>query len=87
MKDTLVMITVGDLAEYVSQREQEAKLEIVNDHIRPFSANKARKVISLIKKRKNEPVRKSSSPRELTVRVVKSTKDFDTNEITQYLVR
>ena len=87
MKDTLVMITIADLSDYVDDAVKQASIELINDHIRPHSASKAKRLIQKLNEVEATPRRKSSTPRELTMRVVKATPQFDAEDVVQYLVR
>ena len=69
MKNTLVLVTLEELDDYVQHREDLAQIDVINDHIKPFSANKARSLIAAIK-RKAQPRRKGDTPREIKLRVV-----------------
>ncbi len=86
MRNIQVITTVHELTGYVEHVKLKAQIELINDHIRPYNADKARRLISSLKKKCCGPVRKFSAPREFDLKVVPCTSE-DFSELTQYLVR
>ena len=93
MKNTTVVMTLSDLADFVTFREKQAQLELVEDHIAPYNANKARSLVKKIKSRGLKPLngntrkrKVNTAPRELVVKVLRGREE-DFSDIQQYLVR
>ena len=89
MKDTLVVVSLSDLNNYVQHREDLAQIDLINDHIKPYSANKARSLIAAIKRGCSTiPRRKGSSPREIKLRVIQGhVADGEFADLEQLMVR
>ena len=87
MKDTVVVTTLSEFDEYLQHREDLAQIEVINNHIRPFNANKARSLINAIK-RNCQPRRKGSTPREIKLRVVRGrVAEEDFSDLSQFIAR
>jgi hypothetical protein len=89
-KNTVVVMTLGNLSDFLQERQDKAQIKLIKDQIAPFDARRARTMIKRIEcnTQKNTPRRKNqSSPRELVVRVLKGTDHTDFSDIQQYLVR
>ncbi len=89
MKDTLVVVTLDALNDYIQHRENQAQIDVINDHIKPYSANKARSLINAIKRGRNTvPRRKGSAPRELRLRVVRGrVQEGEFENLEQFIAR
>ena len=88
MKDCTVVMTLKDLVGYRNHVRLKAKLQVINDHVKPYNAKKAARLIAQAKKECCIPTtkkKKNQGPREfeLTTRHVPEAEFAD---ITQYLV-
>ena len=85
MKNITIITDMDSLVKYRDHAVKQAQIELINDHIRPFSATKARKLIKQLNAEQEVVVsRKKRSPQELTVKVVRGSVS---EEEVQFLVR
>ena len=85
MNNTVVMIDLKVLKNLVKTNVIQAQKKLIIDHIKPYSSKRA---AVLLRKLEEEPrtKRRRTSPKEITVKVLKNTHDADYSEIEQYLV-
>lgn len=83
-RETQVVMSLKDLVNYVKDREDEAVIGFIEDHIEPFDAKEARRLVRKVRTKG----KKSRKPREINVRRVNLRgNEEDFSEIKQYLVR
>ena len=90
MENTLVLADFSDLRDFIQYTKDQAQIEIINDHIKPYSANKARSLIAAIKRGCNTVPRrkKGNAPREFKIRVVQgNVADGEFADLEQLMVR
>jgi len=86
MENTTVVMSMKDFVAYVEYREQQAQLEIINNHIKPYNAAKAKSLINKLRGVVTGTSRKKASPKEIVVKR-HNVSDKDYSELKQYIVR